>query len=430
MRNHIRHISVPFIVGLAVLAAAVASGAGGPQRAGSGRAQPQSVHSCAYAALQPVGEAEGWARIAVRDLMLPIGLQRMVEVRMFGLEPGEHYTVFVDEVELGTVRTRPSGTAMLKLQTIGRGHATVPEELPPAGDLTGAVVFGPDGPVLEGTFSIFGIPGGPTTYEEQILLIDVTGGEAAGWAKVEMKGEEYQEFKTYATGLDPGATYTVIVDALALGVLTANAQGQVRLQREWPDDDNPLPEDLLPVSDIRAVEWWSPDSEGDLLLQGFFEGLGDCDTLVGTVTAVTEGGFTLETEDAQIIQVVVTEDTGWVDFADHELAVGDWLKLEGCWDGDVLVADEVELKNPDHDDECGSVVGKVSAIADDDSGFTIANGARRVEVLTTADTEWVGFRDRELAVGDRVKTDGCWQGDAFAASKVTLMPGAKLHGAG
>jgi hypothetical protein len=407
---------------LVVMADGIASGAGGPQRAGAGRVQPQAIHSSAFAALQPVGEAEGWGRIVVRDAELPIGLHRMVEVWLFGMEPGAEFGVSIDGVELGTLRTRPSGTGVLKLQSMGRGHDAVPEELPPAGDLMGALVTGPGGPVLEGSFSVFGSPGGPTTYEEQITLEDVTGGEAEGWAKVEMKGEEHQEFKTHAAGLVPGGTYTVIVDGLELATLIADAQGQARLHREWPDDDNPLPDALLPVSEIVAVEWHGPEG---LLLQGSFAGLGECDTFLGTVAAISDGGFTLET-DSLTIEVATNGDTKWDDFGDHELAVGDRVKVEGCWDNDVLLANEIELKNHDHHDECGSVVGKVGAIAE--GVLTIVNGAREVEVLTGSDTEWAGFRGREVAVGDRVKAEGCWEGGAFVARKVTLMPGAKQAG--
>lgn len=407
---------------LVVIAAGIASEAGGPQRSGGARVQPQAIHSSAFAALQPVGEAEGWGRIVVRDAELPIGLHRMVEVRLFGMEPGAEFLVSIDGVELGTLRTRPSGTGVLKLQSMGRGHDAVPEELPPAGDLMRAFVTGPEGPVLEGSFSVLGRPGGPTTYEEQTKLEDVTGGEAAGWAKVEMKGEEHQEFKTLATGLVPGGAYKVFVDSLDLATLIADAQGQARLHREWPDDDNPLPDALLPVSEIVAVEWHDPEG---LLLRGSFSGLGECGTFLGVVAAISEGGFTLET-DSLTLEVATTGDTKWDDFGDHELAVGDRVKVEGCWDGDVFLANEIELKNPDHDDECGSVVGKVGAIAE--NVLTIVNGARRVEVLTDSDTEWAGFPGREVAVGDRVKADGCWEGGAFLARKVTLMPGAKRAG--
>ena len=413
---------VTVLFALVVIANGIVSEAGGPQRAGGARVQPQAIHTSAFAALQPVGEAEGWGRIVVRDAELPTGLHRMVEVWLFGMEPGAEFGVSIDGVELGTLRTRPSGSGVLKLQSMGQGHGPVPEGLPPAGGLMDALVTGPGGSVLEGSFSVFGSPGGPTTYEEQITLEDVTGGGAEGWAKVEMKGEEHQEFKTHATGLVPGETYTVIVDGLELATLVADVQGQARLHREWPDDDNPLPDGLLPVSEIVAVEWHGPEG---LLLRGSFAGLGACDTFLGTVTAIADGGFALET-DSITIEVATTGDTKWDDFGDHELAVGDRVKVEGCWDGDVLLANEIELKNPDHDDECGSVVGTVGAIAE--GVVTIVNGARQVEVLTDGDTEWVGFPGREVAVGDRVKAEGCWEGGAFVAHKVTLMPGAKQKG--
>ncbi len=57
----------------------------------------------------------------------------------------------------------------------------------------------------------------------------------------------------------------------------------------------------------------------------------------------TDTGFIIET-DAGPVTVATTDHTEWDDFGDHELAVGDMVKVEGCWGGDVLVAEEVELK--------------------------------------------------------------------------------------
>jgi len=421
MRLH--HVVTP-LIGLTLLAAASTNGSEGPQRAGRGRMQPQTMHSSAFAALQPVGEAEGWGRVAVHDAELPSGPMRTVQLWLFGMEPGLEYTLVIDGLAIGTVRSRPSGSAVLKLQEPGRGHDPVPENLPPAALLVSAVVYGPElAPTLEGTFTSFTRPPGPSIYEEQIALVDVTGGDSAGMAKVEMQEGGHQEFKTHATGLVPGEIYTVIVDGISLASLTADAQGQARLQLESPDDDNPLPDELLPVSEIVTVEWHGP---GGLLLQGSFSGLGDCDTFLGTVMATTEGGLTLET-DSQTIEVSTTVETSWLDFGDHELAVGDRVRVEGCWDSDVLVADVIELKNPDRDDACGSVVGPVGEIVE--GGFTVEHGARTVAVLTTADTEWEGFVDHLLAVGDRVKVDGCWDGETFLARRVELKRTAKLRSA-
>jgi len=314
----------------------------GSLRSSSGRRLPQAVHGSAYAALQPVGAASGWGRVVVRDADLPSGLHRTVQVWLFGMEPRTEYLIEVDGVEIGTILTRASGSGILKLQNVGSGHDPVPGDLPPAELLESTTAFGPGvAPTLEGTFTSVSHPGGDITYEEEIALEDVTGGEAAGMAKVEMKEDGHQEFKTHATGLVPGSTYSVIVDGLTVASVTADEQGQAWVHLEDPDDDNPLPPELLPVSEIVTVEWWDP--AGVLLLSGAFTGVGVCGHLTGTVTDITDNGFIIET-DAGPVTVAVTDDTEWDDFGDHELAVGDMVKVEGCWDGDVLVAEEVELK--------------------------------------------------------------------------------------
>ena len=101
------------------------------------------------------------------------------------------------------------------------------------------------------------------------------------------------------------------------------------------------------------------------------------------------------------------------------------VKVEGCWDGDAFVADEVELKNGDDDEECEKYVGTVTEVSD--GGFTIETDAGPLTVVTTEDTEWDDFGDHELTVDDMVKVEGCWDGDAFVAEEVELKKVAKLR---
>ena len=421
--KYMRHRQIVVtLIGLAIMVFTNVPANSGTPRISRGRVMPQPTHGKSYAALQPVGAATGWGRAVVGDDDLPSGQHRSVQVWLWGMKSRTEYLVVVDDIEVGTIQTKSSGSGVLKLQNLGHGHDPVPDDLPLAELLKSTTVYGPDlDPTLQGTFTVVGHAKGDTTYEEEIALLDVTGGDAAGMAEVEMKAAGHQEFKTHAKGLIPGSLYSVVVDSLTVASVTADEQGQARVRLEDPDDDNPLPPELIPVSEIVTVEWWD---EGLLLLSGTFTGIGTCEHLRGTVTEVSDGGFTIKT-DAGPLTVITTEDTEWDDFGDHELTVGDMVKVEGCWDGDAFVADEVELKNGDDDEECEKYVGTVTEVSD--GGFTIETDAGPVTVVTTEDTEWDDFGDHELTVDDMVKVEGCWDGDAFVADEVELKKVAKLR---
>jgi hypothetical protein len=167
------------------------------------------------------------------------------------------------------------------------------------------------------------------------------------------------------------------------------------------------------------VQWW--DSAGDLILSGAFTGIGTCAHLKGTVTGFTATGFTLETSD-KTVTVVVTEETAREEFGDHELALGDKVKVEGCWDDDDFVAEEIELLNrDDHEYGCAKLVGIIGNVSGEN--FVLDTDDGSLPVVTTGETEWLNFGDHELAIGDKVKVEGCWDGDVFVAEVVELKGG-------
>lgn len=412
----LRHIVIT-ILGFAIMGFGSVPGSTGTLRNSRGRVVPQAVHGTAFAALEPVGAAAGWGRVTVRDDDLPGGLHRTVGVWLFGMKPRTVYSIEIDGIEIGVVLTRPSGSGVLKLQNRGGGHDSAPDDLPSVDLLETAVVFGPGGDLtLEGQFSSFTQSEGDTTYEEEIVLEDVTGGDATGMAKVEMEEDGHQEFKTRASGLVPGKTYSVRVDGAVVASVTADEQGQARVQFEEPDDDNPLPQNIPLVSEIVTVEWL--DSDGEPLLYGTFNGVGACEKLMGTVTAVYADSFTIET-DKDSVDVMTTETTEWEDFGDHALSIGDSVKVEGCWDGGVFVAREVELKGDGWQESCAKLVGVIGNVSGEN--FILDAGEVSIPVVTTADTMWDDFGDHELAVGDSVKVEGCWDGDVFVAHEVELL---------
>ena len=387
---------------------------------GGERAEPHPEHDVAIAALEAVGTASGWGRVEVRDDDLPAGLHRTVRVHLLGLEPWTEYLVEIDGVEVGSVLTRASGSGVLKLQNRGRGHDPVPEDLPEADSLEGVVILDPSlAVVLEGSFSHITHGDGDVLCEEEITLEDVTAAGISGVAKEEQKEGDHQELSTCASGLEPEATYSVVVDGLEIAVVTADAEGQACVELEHPDESNPIPPELLPVCEIATVEWF--DNADTLLLTGTFTGDNEeaCDDFEGTVVEVTADGFTLDTGE-EVISVVITADTEWDGFGELELAAGDAVEVEGCWDGDVLVAEEVErLGGEEEEDEgCRAYPGTVAELTAD--GFILDFVLESVTVVTTAETEWQRFDDHELAAGDRVVVEGCWDGDVFVAERVLL----------
>jgi hypothetical protein len=302
----------------------------------------------------------------------------------------------------------------------------VPPGLPPVGNFFSAIVLRDGGfSVLQGEFTTMESPRRETTYEEEIVLDEANESGATGMAKVEMRGEEYQEFVTRASGLIPGLTYSIFVQgptfALTVATVTAGAEGQARVNLEYPDDENPIPPDLLPVSDIEMVEWLDPD--GFAVLSGIFSGLGVCGKVVGIVTAGDENEFTLDTQEGPVT-VVTDADTVWEDFGDHDFGVDDNLKVEGCWDGDVFIARAVEYKDCCDQNTCFKLVGTATEIIPGVS-FDLVTGKGTITVLMTADTLMEGFGGEDIAEGDKVKVEGCMEGDEFVADVVELKKSGK-----
>ena len=345
MRHARRAVYAGILIGLVIgVAAAEATG----PRQGGGRATANAVYVNAIAALESVGATSGWGRIVIQDAQRPAGVERKLQAWLYGLAPGTRYDLEIEGVAVGQVFTRANGDAFLTLGGANGSGSSVPENLAPAEWLREvAVLDRSSAAVLEGRFTVLERGGGSTVYEERIELEDVTGGGVFGVAKVEIKDDDEQEFSTRATGLTPDAGYTIVVDSVLasgfeVGIVTADAQGQAGLELEWPDDDNPLPPELLPVSDILSVEWIGP---GGLLLAGTFTGVNQADEveLEGTFAGLSGDGFTLDTDDGPV-QIDVDANTTFKGFASlDDLVLGDVLEVEG-WDiGGAILAKKVEL---------------------------------------------------------------------------------------
>lgn len=142
----------------------------------------------------------------------------------------------------------------------------------------------------------------------------------------------------------------------------------------------------------------------------------ECEYLRGTVIGRTEGGFLLQMGDHRI-EVVVNEETELKGFDSlDDLDGGEFVSLEGCFDGDVFVAAWIKLSE---DDDCVELHGVVAERTE--SGFMLQVGDDLVQVAVTDETKLKGFDSREeLVVGDEVGLEGCFDGDVLVAAWVNL----------
>jgi hypothetical protein len=345
-------IATAAILVVLVASTAIAGFDGGPRRGGD-RIMTALEAVTAFAALDGVSPADGWGRVAITDMYNASGTHRVAQVWLYELQPWTRYVVEIDGVLLGAITTRQHGSGSLRLDSDGGMDGHLPTGLPPAWAITRAMVFDSSPTAtLQGDFSTIERGGGDGVYEEEIALLDVTGGSAVGMAKVEIDDDGGQEFKTRATGLISGESYSIVVgvltDTLTVGVVVADAEGQAGLQLEHPDDDHPLPPELMPVSDITDVEWY--DSTSALLLAGSFTGTNQEDEIEveGAFAGLTgDDSFLLDTDEGQLT-IIVDDDTELDGFDSlSDLEPGDWLYVEGWMTPDGILAEEIELDDDD-----------------------------------------------------------------------------------
>jgi hypothetical protein len=386
-------------------------------------------HVVAFAALEPAAEdGAGWGRVQVRDDDLPSGLNRTLQVWLYGLLPGATYEVVIDGVPIGTLTMHPSGSDVLKLQTHGGGHEPVPEELPPAGELLLVEVLDEtEAVVLVGDFSILRESSSSTTVcQETITLEDVASTGATGIARVEEKSSGEQEFMTHATGLVPEEEYEIFVDDILVGVVIADEEGQARLSLESPDADNPLPEELLPVCGSEGIETVKWKLGGDVILQGSFTGVSDAEEpeeieFLATVVEEPGADSVLVDTGTELITVMVTPDTIFKKFSDlSELMVGDVVEVSGWWEDTDFIARKITLEERADEPEKVEFVGTVAEEPGVDS-LVVDTDGELMTVLVTGETDFKNFGDlSELSVGDRVQVLGWMDGADLVADKIWL----------
>jgi hypothetical protein len=398
---------------------AIAGGSGNHRRVGLRRAVPD--HVVAYAALESPERGAGWGRFVVRDAALPSREERALQVSVFGLDPGARYLVEADGIEVGAIVTDRKGDGSLKLETTGRGLHDVLSGLPPADDMVGAGIRDTWGAViLDGYFRVVRAHiSDPTVHSEKIHLEDETEGDARGMAAVCRKESGAQGFATMAAGLEPGLLYTIVVDTIEVGIVTADEEGQGGLELRVPAEEDLLPDALQPVDEIRHVQWFQGEL---LLLSGVFSGESDtddrCHEVEGRFAGLTDDGFILRKGDADL-EVVVTSETEFGGFDNlAQLEEGDWLEVRGCWDDEHFVAESVGFEEPEP--ECDTFLGEI--LERIDGGFVLQVGDEAIEVHVTEETIFSGFEDLEdLDEGDIVKIRGCFVAEVIAAVWAGLL---------
>ncbi|HFD39885.1 MAG TPA: hypothetical protein ENJ31_08605 [Anaerolineae bacterium] len=174
---------------------------------------------------------------------------------------------------------------------------------------------------------------------------------------------------------------------------------------------------------------------------------GGADRIAGEITALdgATGVITLQPRYGDPATVQTSADTefyrkvprgGLEPITFEDLVVGDRIVVEGAWDGDLFNADEVVVvasatpppPPPPASDRFGGVITALDA-----ANGTITLQARDgdVTVQTSTETEFYRMQHHgdlqpitfdDLAVGDKVRVEGAWNGDLFDADRVIAMP--------
>jgi len=179
-------------------------------------------------------------------------------------------------------------------------------------------------------------------------------------------------------------------------------------------------EDLEDLDDGDLVKFWGCFN-GEAWMADWIVILedDDCVELRGIVGERTELGFVLEAGDDRI-HVVVTDETVFKYFESlDQLDGGEVVLLEGCFDGDLLVAAWIKLLE---DDDCVELHGTIAELSE--SGFVVQVGDDFVTVLVNDETWFKNFENLDqLGVGYVVALEGCFDGDVLVAAWVHLVEG-------
>ncbi len=232
-----------------------------------------------------------------------------------GLEPGGTYALDIDGRVVGSYTADDAGTLILDFctdpDTLGCS-APMPDAVGPVAAIDVVRLVGSDGSaVLSGSFSdpCDGTGGWtpPTPVDmDQTPLCAADGGDAmgvAGWTVFE--NPDAEAFGVFASGLEPGIAYRLVVNGTDAGSWTADSWGEVMIDLCTDPDtlgcSEPLPDALSPVSAIDTVALVGP--AGEAVVAGSFSE--PCDPSSGG-----GGGFDADADVTGLCDAAMGLETG------------------------------------------------------------------------------------------------------------------------
>ena len=229
-------------------------------------AQPR--RECDFAVLHltattaaPAG-AEGV--VLTRLVVLPNGTRREdLKVAVEHLLPATTYDVVIDAINAGVIVTNDEGEGHLFLSSADiPGAEPLPAELMPVAERVHAEVQAAGAAVLAGDFADArrnGCGQPRPDYVAVALLLGVDGAPR-GVAVASIKGD-VQMVRVAAWSLAPGAEVAIAADGIALGTLTAGADGtgHVVFSSSPGAGQLLLPADAMPVSDLLHLDLSAAD---------------------------------------------------------------------------------------------------------------------------------------------------------------------------
>ena len=405
------------------------------------------------------GDARGYAGV-VRKMS---GAQLFATMAT-GLVPGRTYRIVIDGAEVAIVVADGEGQAGVELHAPADEHV-LPEELMPVDEILEVRWFDGEAPLLAGFFTgesdcearcdeFEGVFAGLTDSgfilrkgdrEVEIVVTDDTEFEGfddlsqlveGDWLEVKACTDGDQLFARSVELEEPEREcwekHGTFVELTENGFVLRVGGPDTGADTEIVVTDETEFEGFEYLADLEEGDWLEVEAcwDGEHLIARSVEleePERECDELLGNVISRTDHGFVLGLGD-ESVEVVVTDDTELKGFDSlDELDGGEVVVLEGCFDGEVLVAAWVKLLVDDDCVELGGVVAERT-----DHGFVLQVGDDFVEVAVTDETELKGFDSLdELQVGYEVGLEGCFDGEVLVAAWVCLFENndcAELHG--
>ena len=226
--------------------------------------------------LKPTADAPEGAEGVVITRALTFGdgsVRKDLKVAVEHLLPGTAYDVMIDSFNAGPIMTNDEGEGHLFLSTADiPGAELLPTELQDFDALQQVEITAGSTVVLTGNFAdatkVDRDHPGPDYLAVAILKDESSS--VLGMAAAAVK-DDAQELVLTVWGLNPGETYTLVIDTNTVGELTASEHGRIQAEysTQATDHDLPLPDALNPVSGLISVELL--DSGGTTVVSGDFQ---------------------------------------------------------------------------------------------------------------------------------------------------------------